>query len=62
MVLTNAERQRAWRERRRQDHRALLDKLADLEARVAQLEGELAARPQPARRRAPERRTAAETG
>jgi BMFP domain-containing protein YqiC len=48
MALTNAERQRAWRERHRGEPRgnkALTAKLAALQARVVQLEAELAARP-----------------
>jgi len=55
MDTTNADRQRRWRERRRQDHVARLDKLAVLEARVAHLEAELTARPQPAPRKAARR-------
>jgi hypothetical protein len=45
MPLTNAERQRAWRERHRgepQGNEALMAQLAALQARVAQLEVELA--------------------
>ena len=51
MALTNAERQRAWRER----HRGELRGNAALQARVAQLEVELAARPQPAPKKLPGR-------
>jgi hypothetical protein len=50
MALTNAERQRAWRERHRGEPRgnkALTAKLAALQARVVQLEAELATRPPP---------------
>jgi BMFP domain-containing protein YqiC len=50
MALTNAERQRAWRERHRgepQSNKALTAKLAALQARVVQLEAELATRPPP---------------
>jgi hypothetical protein len=45
---TGADRQRRYRERRKQDHAALLDQLAALQVRVAQLEVELSARPKPA--------------
>ena len=55
MDNTSAERQRRYRERRQQNHQALLDELAALRARVAQLEAELAGRPQPAPRTAPGR-------
>jgi hypothetical protein len=46
MASTNAERQRAWRTRHRgepQGNKALMAQLAALQARVAQLEVELAA-------------------
>lgn len=58
MPLTTAERQRIWRERHRGEprgNRAMLAQLATLQARVAQLETELAARPQPAPRKPPGR-------
>jgi chromosome segregation ATPase len=45
MDRTNAERQRRWRERRRQDDTAMQDELAALRAHVAELEAELATRP-----------------
>ena len=50
MALSNAERQRAWRERHKGEPRgnkALLAHCAALQARVVQLEAELAARPPP---------------
>ena len=53
MDKTNVERQRRWRERRQQDHKALLEKLATLEARVAELEAALAGRPPVATRKPP---------
>ena len=52
MDMTGADRQRRYRARRKQDHAALLDQLATLQVRVAQLEAELAARP-PAGPKAP---------
>ena len=55
MPQTNAERQRAWRERHRGEPRgnkAMMMQLALLHARVARLEAELAAVP-PAGSRAP---------
>ena len=59
MGKTDAERQRRYRERRRQNHAALLAKLAALEASVAHLEAEVAGRPPAAPRKAPGRRDAA---
>src|SRR5690348_16824361 len=62
MTLSNTERQRIWRERHRGEPRGnkvLLDKLAALEARVVQLEAELAGRPQPPARKLPGRQDAA---
>ena len=56
MPLTNAERQRAWRERHRGEphgNKAMLAQMAALRARVAQLEAELATRPQRAPRKPP---------
>jgi hypothetical protein len=56
MAQTNAERQRAYRERHRGEpwgNAALQAQLAVLQGRVAQSEVELAARPQPALRKAP---------
>jgi hypothetical protein len=56
MPLTNAERQRTRRERHRGEPRGnkpLLAQLAALQARVAQLEVELSARPRQALRKAP---------
>ena len=50
MALSNAERQRAWRERHKGEphgNKALLARCAALQARVVQLEAELAARPPP---------------
>jgi hypothetical protein len=50
MALSNAERQRVWRERHKGEPRgtkALLAQCAALQARVVQLEAELAARPPP---------------
>jgi hypothetical protein len=50
MALSNAERQRAWRERHKSEPRgtkALLAQCAVLQARVVQLEAELAAKPAP---------------
>src|SRR4051794_30736207 len=58
MPLTNAERQRIRRERHRGEPRAnnaSLTQLATLQTRVAQLEAELAARPQQAPRKPPGR-------
>jgi hypothetical protein len=50
MALSNAERQRAWRERHKGElrgNKALMAQCAALQARVVQLEAELAARPPP---------------
>jgi hypothetical protein len=50
MALSNAERQRVWRERHKGESRgtkALLAQCAALQARVVQLEAELAVRPPP---------------
>jgi hypothetical protein len=58
MPLTNAERQRLWRERHRGEPRgnaAMLAELAAIQARVAQLSAELAARPKPAPGKPPRR-------
>ena len=55
MDKTNADRQRRWRDRRQRDNKAMMEQLAALQGRVAQLEAELAARPQPAPRK-PSRR------
>jgi hypothetical protein len=61
MALSNAERQRLWRERHRgkpHGNPAMLATVAALEASVAQLEAELAGRPHPALRKPPGRQPA----
>jgi hypothetical protein len=56
MALTSTERQRLWRDRHRGEPRGnkvLMAQLTALQAHVAQLEAELAARPRPAPRKPP---------
>jgi hypothetical protein len=64
MAQTSAERQRIWRKRHRGEPRgnaAMTADLAALQGRVAQLEVELAGRPQQPARKVPGRQPAADT-